>query len=250
MKCDEMCWCSQHAEMPIAATGEGNDQHHGLERFLQATCPGIVPTWDCRDYRNRCWQSFGWWKNGEDMSTESTIVWYSLISIVFGDSTVVTRRKGSWYIWYVWYMPFCQAWVLSGCRAKRFVVGCVSFLAKNNEKVASPKLKENRRKEKQVPNLLFCSPTHLATSENFWHPDILFMIFYDDSGCDRKTGVLGQHIMWASECPTMFEWSMNCAPCFCFGTKANACGAHFTVTKWFQKYSWRLVSTVPQYSSF
>lgn len=92
-------------------------------------------------------------------------------------------------------MPFCQAWVLSGCRAKRFVVGCVSFLAKNNEKVASPKLKENRRKEKQVPNLLFCSPTHLATSENFWHPDILFMIFYDDSGCDRKTGVLGQHIM-------------------------------------------------------
>lgn len=65
----------------------------------------------------------------------------------------------------------------------------MSFLAKkNNEKVASPKLKENRRKEKQVPNLLFCSPTHLATSENFWHPDILFMIFYDDSGCDRRVG--------------------------------------------------------------
>ena len=71
-----MCWCSQHALATIAATGEGNDQHHGLERFLQATCPGIVPTWDCRDCRNRCWQSFGWWKNGEDMSTESTIVWF------------------------------------------------------------------------------------------------------------------------------------------------------------------------------
>jgi hypothetical protein len=164
-------------------------------------------------------------KMGRDMST---IVWYSSISIVFGDSTVVTRRKGSWY---VWYMPFCQAWVLSGCRAKRFVVGCVSFLAKkNNEKVASPKLKENRRKEKQVPNLLFCSPTHLATSENFWHPDILFMIFYDDSGCDRRVGPIhhvtigvSHYVRVKHELRTMFLlWNQSkCMRCtfYCYQKK-------------------------------
>ena len=90
-----------------------------------------------------------------------------------------------WYI-YIWYMPFCQAWVLSGCRAKRFVVGCVSFLAQ--KKPWDSRVPQTQRKSKEreagpeFAILLTDSRGDFRTFLASWH------FIYDDSGCDRKNG--------------------------------------------------------------